>query len=116
MHIFRTYKSLLAFAIVILGLGVADNAYAITLDEARGQGLVGEKADGLVAPISSNASSEIAALVASINSARLNSYRQLAAKDSAPLEAVQAIAGEKLMGKARENGWYVMDASGRWSK
>lgn len=116
MHIVRTYNTVLALAVVLIGLGVVDQAYAVTLDEARAQGLIGEKPDGLVASVSSNTSSEIAALVASINSARLNSYRQLATKDGAPLEAVQAIAGEKLVSKARENGWYVMDASGRWSK
>ncbi|MBT6960023.1 MAG: DUF1318 domain-containing protein, partial [Rhodospirillaceae bacterium] len=42
--------------------------------------------------------------------------RQLAAKDGAPVEAVKAIAGEKLMGRARENGWYVLNSSGNWSR
>lgn len=109
-------KSLFAMAVIMLGTGLISPAYAITLDEARTQGLVGERPNGLVGAVSSNASGEISTLVQSINEARLNSFRQLATKDNAPLEAVRAIAGEKLTGKARQSGWYVMDSSGNWSR
>lgn len=109
-------KSLVVSAIILGGLGFVSPALATTLDEARAQGLVGERPDGLIAAVPSTATTEIATLVAEINAARLNSYRQLASKDGAPVEAVQAIAGEKLMGKARENGWYVMAPSGTWSR
>lgn len=103
-------------AVILLGIGFVSPANAITLGEARTQGLVGEKPNGLLGAVSSNASGEISTLVQSINEARLNSYRQLATKDNAPLEAVQAIAGEKLTGKARQSGWYHMDISGNWSR
>lgn len=103
-------------AIIMLGIGFVSPANAITLDEARTQGLVGEKPNGLVGAVSSNVSGEISTLVQSVNEARLNSFRQLATKDNAPLEAVQAIAGEKLIVKARQSGWYTMDASGNWSR
>ncbi|NKB45293.1 MAG: DUF1318 domain-containing protein [Alphaproteobacteria bacterium] len=103
-------------AVVLGGLGLTGPVFATTLTEARSQGLIGERPDGLVAAVSANASTEISALVSEINAARLNSYRQLAAKDGAPIEAVQAIAGEKLMGKARSNGWYVFSTSGNWSR
>jgi uncharacterized protein len=114
--IFKTVRSMMAVAFLICWTGLIGPAYAITLDEARAQGFVGERPDGLVAAVSANVSSEIAALIDEINAARLSNFRQLAAKDVAPLGAVQAIAGEKLVKKARQNGWYVMDASGAWSR
>jgi len=107
---------LLALGLLIAVSGISMPAFAITLDEARGQGLVGERPDGLVGSVSANASSEVAALVAQINAARLDSYRALAAKDGAPLQAVKAIAGEKLVQRARQSGWYTMDANGSWSR
>ena len=107
---------LLMLALILSGIAIHTPAFALTLDEARTQGLVGERPDGLIAAVPSTASTDIAALVAEINKARLDSYKQLAAKDGVPVEAVQAIAGEKLMGRARTSGWYVMNSAGQWSR
>lgn len=102
--------------LVVIMVGFSGPAWSITLDEARTQGFVGEKPDGLVASVSSSPSSDIRALVSEINSARMNSYRQLAAKDGAPIQAIQAIAGEKLTETARQRGWYYMDSGGGWRR
>lgn len=115
-HMTNLTRFFFALAMVFTLAGVANTASAITLDEARVQGLVGERPDGLVGAVSSNASTDIAAMIAEINAARLESYRRLSSKDNAPVAAVQAIAGEKLMAKARENGWYVMNSNGSWSR
>ncbi|MBT4740806.1 MAG: YdbL family protein [Rhodospirillaceae bacterium] len=115
-QILKFAKSLIVSAVVLGGVGLASPVLATSLNEARAQGLIGEQPNGLVAAISAAATPDIATLVAEINAARLNSYRQLAAKDGAPVEAVKAIAGEKLMGRARENGWYVLNSSGNWSR
>lgn len=109
VHVFKTL-------LVLLTLGLASPAWAITLDQARSQGLIGERPDGLIAAVSSNASAEVTTLISEVNSARLGSYRRLATQDSAPLQAVQAVAGEKLIDKARQNGWYTMDTSGGWRR
>ena len=108
-------RLLIAFATLLLCMTSA-SAWAITLSDARTQGFVGERPDGLIGAVSSNASSEVVSLVSTVNAARLDSYRGVAEKDGAPLQAVQAIAGEKLMQTARQRGWYVMDSSGRWSR
>lgn len=109
-------KMIVALAVVFYLAGNAETAFAITLDEARTQGLVGERPDGLIGAVASNAGTDVAALIAEVNAARLDSYRRLSVKDGAPMEAVQAIAGEKLTSKAKENGWYVMSTDGRWSR
>ena len=115
-HFEKTRRSFLTVLSVLIGLGIAGPAYAITLDEVRDLGLVGERPDGLVAAVSPQVATEVSTLIIEVNTARLESYKQLAAKDGAPIQAVQAIAGEKLLQKARQNGWYIMSASGGWSR
>lgn len=100
---------LLALVIAIPGA-----AYAIDLNSARSQGFVGERADGLIGAVVKNSDAD--ALVQSVNAERLRGYQDIAAKEGTKIDAVQAIAGAKQIEKARENGWYYMDASGAWKK
>jgi uncharacterized protein len=97
-------------------LALAGPAMAIDLDQARSQGVVGERPDGLVGAVASNPPADVAALVASINAARLAEYKSIAQKNGTPLDAVQAVAGERQLSRAKENKWFVLDASGRWAK
>jgi uncharacterized protein YdbL (DUF1318 family) len=103
--------ALLSLSLATLG---AARVQAIELDEARQRGLVGERADGLVGAVT--ASAEAAVLVQAVNDARLDDYRKIAAEQGTSLEAVRAIAGARQIERARANGWYFMDASGRWKK
>ena len=114
--VLRRRGVLLALSLMLTFTGLVSPSWAITLDDARAQGLVGERPDGLVGSVSANASTEVATLIAQINAARMDSYRALSARDGAPLPAVQAIAGEKLVERARQNGWYTMDAGGNWTR
>lgn len=103
------------FAAVLLMASGAP-ALALDLDEARAAGQIGERPDGLVGPVAPGANAEVTALVETINKARLDAYRALAQKEGTPLDAVQAVAGERQLQAAARNGWYVMDAGGRWRK
>ncbi len=93
---------------------VATPALALDLDQARMQGMVGERADGLVGAITTTP--DVTALVSTVNAARMDDYRKIAAQQGTKVDAVQAIAGGKQIEKARANGWYYMDASGSWKK
>ena len=104
------------FAALLLFTGAASPAFAIDLDQARAAGQIGERADGLVGAVTTTSNAEVTALIETINKARLEAYRALAQKEGTPLDAVQAVAGERQMQAAARNGWYVMDASGRWRK
>jgi len=104
-----------AAAAVLLMLASAP-AFALDLDQARAAGQVGERPDGLVGAVSPEADAEVRALVEMINRARMDAYRGLAQKEGTPIEAVQAVAGERQVQAATRNGWYVMDAGGRWQK
>ena len=94
--------------------GLAAPALANELDDARNSGAIGERPDGLVGPVNSNAPAQILSLVENVNRARMDSYRDLAQREGARIEAVQAVAGERQIEKAVRNGWYVMDPSGSW--
>ncbi|MEY8709291.1 hypothetical protein A9B99_01075 [Mangrovibacter phragmitis] len=84
---------------------------ALTLQQAREQGKVGETFSGYIAARSND--SETAALVAKINQARAESYRQLAAQNNVPQEDVARLAGSKLVERAK-SGEYVRGVNGLW--
>ncbi len=103
-------------AAMLLTFGAAAPAAALDLDEARTAGQIGERPDGLVGAVTPSANAEVTALVETINRARLDAYRGLAQKEGTSLEAVQAVAGERQLQAAARNGWFVLDAGGRWRK
>jgi uncharacterized protein YdbL (DUF1318 family) len=86
---------------------------ALTLDEARSQGRVGETLGGYLATISADPESQ--ALVDRINKERQQSYRALAKSHNVPIEEVARLAGQKLVTRAAP-GEYVRGINGRWMK
>lgn len=94
------------------GVGVAPRqALALTLDQARKQGLVGERRDGYLGQVSGGG--DVAAFVNEINGKRRAAYEKVAAQNGIPLNQVERLAAEKLIAEAPA-GTNVMDASGRW--
>lgn len=106
-------KSVLGGLLMALALVFAVPAMADSLDDARAAGLVGERPDGLVAPISPGAPANIQSLVQSINAQRMEGYQQIATQKGVPVEQIGAITAEKIIAKLRP-GWYYMDSSGNW--
>lgn len=88
-------------------------AAALTLDEAKARGLVGERPDGFVGIVDPAAPAEVRALVEEVNAKRRAAYERIAKKNGVPLDAVAALAGKKLIEKTPA-GQYVMDAQGNW--
>ncbi|MTD39626.1 DUF1318 domain-containing protein [Erwinia sp. CPCC 100877] len=86
---------------------------ALTLDEARRQGRVGETLSGYLASISSDPESQ--ALVDRINKERRQSYSALAKSHNVPMEEVARLAGQKLVSRPAP-GEYVRGINGRWMK
>ena len=111
----RHLRAMFAAALMMV-TGAVTPALALDLDEARAAGQIGEWPDGLVGPVAPGSNAEVTALVETINKARLDAYRALAQKEGTPLDAVQAVAGERQLQAAARNGWYVMDSGGRWRK
>lgn len=86
-------------------------ATALTLNEARQQGRVGETQNGYIVALKQD--EETTALVKSINQARSESYQKLAESNHIPVDEVAKLAGKKLIAKAQP-GEYVQGLNGRW--
>ncbi|MBJ9890001.1 YdbL family protein [Citrobacter sedlakii] len=103
-------KRTLLLTTLILGL-LSGNALALTLNEARTQGRVGETLNGYLVALKEDA--ETRTLVKEINQARSVSYQQLAESHNIPVEEVAKMAWQKLVERARP-GEYVQGINGKW--
>ena len=86
-------------------------ALAVTLDEAKSAGQVGEMPNGYIGVVQSGPG--VQELVESVNVRRRAYYQEIADKEGAPLVAVEQRAGARLIDRAT-TGQYIMNASGSW--
>lgn len=86
---------------------------ALTLDQARQQGRVGETLSGYIAPLQQDA--ETLALVEQVNEGRKREFTLLARQNNLSTAKVAAIAGQKLVERAKP-GEYVRGINGYWIK
>ena len=108
-------KKFIVLMSMFVTLFMSSMALAITLDEAKSQGLVGEKVDGYVAAVIANPNAEIQALITSTNDGRRKVYADLAERNGITIEAVGIVSAEKLREKAAR-GEYVQSTSGQWER
>ncbi len=108
MHKFFSKLALLA-ALLVLPV----SAFAVSLDDGKAQGMVGEQSDGYLGVVVDSADAR--ALVAEINAKRKAAYEQLAQANNLELNAVEALAGQKAIDKTAP-GNYVRTAGGAWRK
>ncbi|MFT6896331.1 MAG: hypothetical protein ACJA13_000732 [Paraglaciecola sp.] len=87
-------------------------AFAIDLDSAKEQGLVGEQTNGYLGAVVNNG--EVQALIIDINAKRKAKYAELAAKNSLELEQVEKLAAKKAFDKT-QSGHYLL-VNGSWVK
>lgn len=111
-------KLIQSMAVIFL-LCLASIAYALTLPDAKTQGLVGEKGDGFIAAVPANVTaaqaSEVQALVSSINQSRLLEYQSIAQNNGTSVSHVESVAGQTLINLAKP-GEYIMNSNGDWVK
>lgn len=107
----NTYFTKAAF--FLLAMLVIPAAFAITLQEAKGQGLVGEQRDGYVGFVVSNVPAEVTALVRQVNDERRQRYEQIARENGISVEQVRALAYQQAV-DATQPGHYLQNASGAW--
>ena len=111
----RHRLSLLSLAGMLLALGLlAPPALALSLEEARMGGLVGETARGYVAPVQAP-TPEVTALVNRINGRRRAEYDRIARSTGTPLEQIEQRAAQKIY-EQLPSGTYVQAAGGRWTR
>ena len=106
----------LALALLLLGAAAAaPPALAISLDEAKAAGYVGERFDGYLAVVDSGAPAEVRALVEDINAKRRARYAEIARKQGVPVEAVAKLTAEKVINDAPP-GTFIMGPKGSWQR
>ena len=101
--------------LVVFALALPGPAGAQGLDAAKGKGLVGEKADGYLGIVAANPTAEVRALADSVNAQRRAKYEEIAHKNGTAVDAVAALAGQKLVERAPAGQW-VTDAAGNWRR
>ncbi|MBT1445723.1 DUF1318 domain-containing protein [Shewanella sp. JM162201] len=89
------------------------NLFAMDLQQAKAQGLVGEQQNGYLGLVQGSA--EARALVDDINAKRRAQYEKIAAKNKIATSDVAKLAAEKAI-KAADKGHFVQDPSGKWVK
>ncbi len=100
---------------LLLALLSASLAWALSLDEAKNSGLVGEQRNGYLGIVVARPSAELKHLVEEINSKRREVYQQIAQRNDLSLEAVTTLAGRKAVKKTAA-GNYVQGADNGWQK
>jgi len=114
----RTYQLIVSILLPTLLLGVLWlplPSWALTLDEAKTQGVVGEQPDGYLGVVQPGASAEVQALVNDVNQKRRQMYEEIARRNSTQLDAVEMLAGKTAIDNTRP-GNFVRNPSGQWVK
>lgn len=86
--------------------------FALDLQTAKQQGLVGETISGYIKPVKSTP--KVKQLVIDINNKRKEQYKNIAVKRGVPLSTVEQMAGKKAIEKTPP-GQYIK-ANGKWIK
>ncbi|ENA5973482.1 YdbL family protein [Escherichia albertii] len=103
-------KKILLVVVWIISL-MSSNVMALTLNETRSQGRVGETLNGYLVALQTDA--ETQELVKDINEARNRSYQQLAKQNNLSTEDIAKLVGQKLVERAKP-GEFVQGINGKW--
>lgn len=98
------------FVVAILALPLA--AHAMSLEDAKHQGLIGERADGYVGIVSTS-TPDLIALVKATNNSRRSEYERIAAANGQPRNVIEKLAAKKAY-ELTPRGEFVQDGAGGW--
>lgn len=102
-------KLLLLLTLSVLSL----SAFAMSLQDAKSQGYLGEQANGYLGLVQANP--EAKAVMDDVNNKRRAHYETIAKKNNLSPTDVAKLAGAKAI-NATEKGNYVQDNKGKWIK
>jgi len=108
----RTIQAVLILYALILA---CTTAWALSLDDAKSKGLVGEQLNGYLAAVTGQSSPEVNALIQSVNQQRHQRYQEIAKKNNITVKAVEMLAGKTAI-KKTSPGNYIQLPSGQWTK
>ena len=109
----RWSHAVLLISLVLTGLVGGAPAWALSLEEAKAKGLVGEKPSGYLGVVSGGG--DVQALVNDINQKRRQAYEDIASRNKTNIKDVETLAGEKAIQNTKP-GHFVQSPSGQWMK
>jgi uncharacterized protein YdbL (DUF1318 family) len=86
---------------------------ALTLDEAKTKGLVGEKTNGYLGLVTAG-NGEAQVLMKDVNEKRHQAYEEIARRNGTNVSAVEALAGEKAVQNTKAGNF--IEGPGGWVK
>ena len=110
-----TFTLTAGLKVLLLGLGLVwgISASASPLTGLKSSGQIGERMDGYIGVVATNASDAVHAQVTEVNNKRRAAYQRIAEKNSLTLEEVAALAGRKTLQKTPPGQWIF---TGTWQK
>lgn len=108
----RALSSILA-ALAVLAFVMPSSATALSLDELRAQGTVGERYDGYAVVRTAPPPAGAAAFVEQVNAQRQKIYEQRAAQQGVPAGQVGRVYAKQLYQELPAGTWFL-DEAGRW--
>jgi len=106
----KSFAIVLGFILLVLTPLLA---FGVTLDDAKQQGLLGERSDGYLGLVKPSASSKTVELMKDINRKRRDVYKGIAEKNNTTLSSVEVLAGKKAI-KKTPSGQFIMQSDGEW--
>ena len=103
----------IVLGVILWGMAGVQPLLALTLEEAKSRGLVGEKSNGYLGVVAAG-NAEAQALASDINQKRRQAYQEIANREKTNLKAVETLAGEKAIEKTRPGN--MVEGPGGWVK
>jgi uncharacterized protein len=107
------WKRMVGMGMILGSLVVAQPLFALTLEEAKANGLVGERTNGYLGVVVAG-NGEAQALVGEVNQKRRQAYEDIARRDGASIGTVETLAGEKAIQKTKPG--YLIEGPRGWVK
>ena len=107
-------KAILTSIILAISL-VAAPAWAISKDDAKAQGLIGERNNGYLGIITSSPNADLKNLVTGINNKRRAAYDKGAKKAGVERSVFELRMGQRLQDRA-PSGHYIQLPNGKWQR
>jgi uncharacterized protein len=106
-------RMMVGAVLVALCVGISLPAWALSLEEAKAKGQVGEKANGYLGAVTGG-NADVQSLVNDINQKRRQAYEDIAKRNGTSLNSVETLAGEKAIQNTKPGN--MVEGPGGWMK
>ncbi len=110
-HKLRKILALLTLAFAV----IATPAWAISKDDAKSQGLIGERSNGYLGIVTSSPTADLRSLVGQINEKRKAAYTSGARKAGVERSVFEIRMGQRLQERSPA-GHFIQLQNGKWRK